>query len=160
MKKATVLVTLTLLVGVPVSCIAAQGVAIQRVITNTRSELGQLASSNKAQAIADLMKRFDTQYQTWSSSCGGGENFDPERASDACKAMADQMRETGIALYGKLAEYLPDVAARYEQGARSAGRIVQTSAYDQSPADLYRAAMGGISGEDRIEQRSQIRPAC
>jgi len=148
MKKGTLMVTLTLIFGASVSCMAAEGVAIQRVITNTRSELGQLASSSKARAIAELMKRFDTQYQTWSNSCGGGENFDPKRASDACKAMADQMRETGIALYGELAEYLPDVAARYEQGARSAGKIVQACAYDQSPYDLYCATMGGVAGED------------
>ena len=122
--------------------LATRGVAIQKVITNTRSELGQLASSDKAREISRLMQKFDTQYQTWNRSCGG-ENFDPENASDACRAMADQMRETGISLYGKLSEYLPDVAARYEQGARSAKRILESEGLDQAPADLYRATMEG-----------------
>jgi hypothetical protein len=131
---------------------ASQGVAIQRVITNTRSELGQLASSSKAKEIAELMKKFDTQYQTWSTTCGTGEDFDPERASDACKAMAEQMRETGIALYGRLSEYLPDVAARYEQGARSARKIIETKGLDQTPAGLYDSTMNGISGAPRVGQ--------
>ncbi|BBO83084.1 hypothetical protein DSCO28_36500 [Desulfosarcina ovata subsp. sediminis] len=124
---------------------ASQGVAIQRVITNTRSELGQLASSSKAREIANQMRTFDTQYKTWSSSCGGGENFDPNEASDACKAMAEQMRETGIQLYGKLSEYLPDVAARYEQGARGANRIIEMNAMNQTAASLYQSTMDGIT---------------
>jgi hypothetical protein len=124
---------------------ATQGVAIQRVITNTRSELGQLASSRKAEAITELMQTFDTQYETWSASCGDGENFNPEDVSDACRAMADQMRETGIALYGKLSEYLPDVAGRYEQGARSAKKIVEARALEHTPASLYQATLEGIS---------------
>jgi hypothetical protein len=136
--------------GVSVMALSAighsgQGVAIQRVITNTRSELGQLASSSKAQEIAESMKKFDTQYETWSKSCGAGENFDPVHATDDCVAMANQMRETGISLYGKLAVYLPDVAARYEQGARSANRIVEAKAMERSPADLYEITMDGIS---------------
>ena len=145
MKRLIPFITGVLLICVALAAHGSEGVAIQRVITNTRSELGQLAQSSKAREIAKLMKRFDTQYQTWSNSCGGGEGFDPERASDACKAMADQMRETGIALYAKLAEYLPDVAARYEQGARSAARIVQAKALGQSPAGLYKATMDGIA---------------
>ena len=144
MKKVILLLSVFLITSFSTAAMASQGIAIQRVITNTRSELGQLATSSKAREISELMKKFDTQYQTWASSCGAGENFDPEHASDACKAMADQMRETGIALYGKLAEYLPDVAARYEQGARSAGRIVQAKAMEQSPAALYKATMDGI----------------
>lgn len=139
-----------LLVCFTIAAHGSEGVAIQRVITNTRSELGQLAQSSKAREIADLMKKFDTQYQTWTESCGTGENFDPEHASDACKAMADQMRETGIALYGKLADYLPDVAARYEQGARSAARIVQAKAVGQSPAVLYKATMDGITDAPQL----------
>ncbi len=133
----------------------AHGVAIQRVITNTRSELGQLASSNKAQNIAELMKRFDTQYETWSHSCGGGENFDPAQASDACVAMAAQMRETGIDLYGKLADYLPDVAARYEQGARSAEKIIRANTPDKTPAELYQSTMEGINEAPRLGSLSQ-----
>lgn len=133
----------------------SQGVAIQRVITNTRSELGQLASSAKAREITELMKKFDTQYETWSISCGGGENFDPDNVSDACRAMASQMRETGIALYGKLSEYLPDVAARYEQGARSAKKIVANNALDQTPAGLYRATMDGITDAPNVEGLSK-----
>lgn len=123
----------------------SQGVAIQRVITNTRSELGQLASSAKAREIAELMKKFDAQYETWSSSCGGGEDFDPNEASDACKSMARQMRETGIFLYGKLANYLPDVAVRYEQGIKGANRIIEATALDKTAASLYQATMDGIS---------------
>jgi len=87
MKKVVLLFTGVLIFGLSAVGYAAQGVAIQRVITNTRSELGQLASSSKAQEIAELMKKFDAQYATWNSSCGA-ENFDPERVSDACQAMA------------------------------------------------------------------------
>ena len=123
----------------------SQGVAIQRVITNTRSELGQLASSAKAREITELMKKFDAQYETWSSSCGGGEDFDPNEASDACKSMAGQMRETGILLYGKLANYLPDVAVRYEQGIKGANRIIEATALDKTAASLYQATTNGIS---------------
>jgi len=155
MKKVIVLLTTVLAIGLSAASYAAQGVAIQRVITNTRSELGQLATSNKAREIAELMKKFDTQYQTWSSSCGGGENFDPAQASDACVAMADQMRETGIALYGKLGEYLPDVAVRYEQGARSAKKIMGANALDQTPAVLYQSTMDGISEAPRLGTLSQ-----
>lgn len=137
------------------TALATSGVAIQKVITNTRSELGQLASSTKAMEISKLMKKFDTQYQTWNRSCGSTD-FDPEHASDACRAMADQMRETGIALYGKLSEYLPDVAARYEQGARSAKRILESGGLNQSPADLYRDTMDGVSETTpRLEGFSQ-----
>lgn len=114
MKKFILAIIGVFVAGLSVISHAANGVAIQRVITNTCSELGQLVSSNKVQDIAELMKKFDTQYETWSHSCGGGENFDPAQASDACVTMAAQMRETGIALYRKLAEYLPGVAARYE----------------------------------------------
>jgi hypothetical protein len=149
MKKSILLITGISVIGFSAVCYAAQGVAIQRVITNTRSELGQLASSSKAQKIAELMKKFDTQYDTWSRSCGG-ESFDPEHASDACQAMAAQMRETGIALYGKLADYLPDVAARYEQGERSAKKITEGKVLDQTPAALYRATMDGISEAPRL----------
>ncbi len=133
---------------------ASQGVAIQRVITNTRSELGQLASSNKAHDIANRMKTFDTQYKTWSSSCGGGENFDPNEASDACKAMAEQMRETGIQLYEKLSDYLPDVAARYEQGAKGANRIIGMNAANQTAASLYQSTMDGIIDAPPLGERS------
>ena len=154
MKKVILLFTGVLVIGLWANCYAAQGVAIQRVITNTRSELGQLASSNKAREIAELMKKFDTQYNTWSSSCGAGENFDPEQASDACKAMAAQMRETGIALYGKLAEYLPDVAARYEQGVRSAKKLA-SKALDQTPAALYQGTMEGISEAPKLGSLTQ-----
>lgn len=48
MKKFVLLSAGVLVVGVTAVAVAAQGVAIQRVITNTRSELGQLASSGKA----------------------------------------------------------------------------------------------------------------
>lgn len=147
MKKGTFLLAGALLAALPWVCHAARGVAIQRVISNTRSELGQLASSSKAKEITELMKKFDTQYETWIRSCGGGERFDPKAASDACREMAGQMRETGIALYGKLAEYLPDVAARYEQGARSAKHIIEEKALDVTPAELYQTTMEGISGK-------------
>lgn len=150
MKKVLLSLAGVLVIGFSATSYGAQGVAIQRVITNTRSELGQLASSSKAREITDLMKKFDIQYDTWSRSCGGGEHFDPEQVSDACQAMAAQMRETGIALYGKLAEYLPDVAARYEQGAGTAQKIVERKALDQTPAALYRATMDGISEAPRL----------
>ena len=150
MKRLILLVAGFLVIGPSVTGYAAQGVAIQRVITNTRSELGQLASSSKARQIAELMKKFDTQYETWSRSCGAGENFDPEHANDACRAMAEQMRETGISLYGKLAEYLPDVATRYEQGARSAKKIIEAKALEQTPATLYQATMDGISDAPKL----------
>ena len=155
MKKVIVWFTAVLAIGLSAAGYAAQGVAIQRVITNTRSELGQLATSNKAQEIAQLMKKFDTQYQTWTSSCGEGENFNPAQASDACIAMAVQMRETGIALYGKLGEYLPDVAARYEQGARSAKKIIEGNSLDQTPAALYQSTMNGINEAPRLGGISQ-----
>jgi len=122
---------------------ASQGVAIQRVITNTRSELGQLASSNKAKEIARLLKKFDTQYQTWNQTCGG-DSFTPDETNDACKAMADQMKTTAHALYTKLSDYLPDVAARYEQGARSSKSILSASLNDASPAELYNNTMNGV----------------
>jgi len=122
-------------------------VAIQRVITNTRSELGQLASSSKAKEISELMEKFDNQYNTWNNSCGK-QNFNPDEASDACQRMAEQMRETGISLYGKLSEYLPDVAARYEQGANSAQGIVQAKALGQSPAELYQKTKNGVQAEE------------
>lgn len=154
-KKSILLIIGISLIAFSTVCYGTQGVAIQRVITNTRSELGQLASSSKAQEIAELMKKFDTQYETWSISCGGGENFDPDNVSDACRAMASQMRETGIALYGKLSEYLPDVAVRYEQGARSAKKIVETNALDQTPAGLYRATMDGITEAPNVEGLSK-----
>ena len=153
MKRSLFLLLLAgmLIVGFTASCVASEGVAIQKVITNTRQELGQLATSTKASEIGELMKKFDVQYETWSSSCGGGENFDPDAASDACKQMAAQMRETGIQLYSKLADYLPDVAVRYEQGARSANKIVERNAGDQTPADLYRATIEGISGMPKVD---------
>ncbi|WDN89510.1 hypothetical protein BuS5_02478 [Desulfosarcina sp. BuS5] len=150
MKKTVFIFAVFFLVSMPSSSFAAEGVAIQRVITNTRSELGQLASSSKARNITELMKKFDTQYETWSSSCGGGENFDPANVSDACKSMASQMRETGILLYGNLSGYLPDVAARYEQGAKSANRIINKKAAGQTPAALYRAAMDGAARAPRL----------
>jgi hypothetical protein len=155
MEKSALFLTALLVASLAGFSHASQGVAIQRVITNTRSELGQLASSNKAQEIAELMKRFDTQYQTWSSSCGVEENFDPGRASDACVAMAAQMRETGISLYDKLSDYLPDVAVRYEQGARSANRILEAGTLDASPAALYQFTMEGISGVPTLGKISQ-----
>lgn len=155
MKKLLILIiSAVLALGYADVTTASQGVAIQRVITNTRSELGQLATSNKAQEIAELMKKFDTQYETWSASCGRGENFDPDHADGACRAMASQMRETGIALYGKLSEYLPDVAGRYEQGARSAKKIVDGTALDKTPAELYRATMDGISDTPKLDRLS------
>jgi hypothetical protein len=120
-----------------------EGVAIQKVINNTRSELGQLASSSKAREIADLMDKFDTQYTTWSNSCAQ-QSYNPDDASDACKNMADQMRETGTSLYAKLSDYLPDVAARYEQGAQSAQRIVQATAMGKTPAELYEQTQKGV----------------
>ena len=151
MKKTVFIIfAVFFLVSTTSAVFAAEGVAIQRVITNTRSELGQLASSSKARRITELMKKFDTQYETWSSSCGGGENFDPENVSDACKSMASQMRETGILLYGSLSEYLPDVAARYEQGAGSANRIINKKAVGRTPASLYRAAMDGAAQAPRL----------
>ena len=101
MKKGILMFAGFLIIGISAPGYSGQGVAIQRVITNTRSELGQLASSSKAREITEFMKKFDAQYETWSNSCGGGENFDPNQASDACKAMASQMRETGILLYGR-----------------------------------------------------------
>ncbi len=124
----------------------AEGVAIQRVITNTRSELGQLANSSKAREISSLMEKFDKQYNTWTKSCGQ-KQFNPDQPSHACRKMAEQMRETGIALYGKLSEYLPDVAARYEQGARSAQRILQTRTRGQTPAELYESTQKGVQPE-------------
>lgn len=150
MKKFALLLAGVCVLGFSATGYASQGVAIQRVITNTRSELGQLASSGKASEIAELMKKFDAQYETWSRSCGGGENFDPEAASDACKAMAAQMRETGIQLYGKLGEYLPDVAARYEQGARAARKIVERDGMGKTPAALYKATIDGISKAPKV----------
>lgn len=150
MKKVVLILSGFFLASFSAAAYGARGVAIQRVITNTRTELGQLASSKKAREIAELMKKFDTQYETWSSSCGSGENFDPEQANDACLAMAAQMRQTGIALYGKLAEYLPDVAARYEQGARSSKKILEMNALEQTPAALYQATMDGISEAPRL----------
>ena len=154
MKKVILLLSVFLITSFSTAALANQGVAIQRVITNTRSELGQLASSGKAREISKLMEKFDTQYETWSNSCGG-ENFDPEQVSDACKAMADQMRETGISLYGKLSEYLPDVAARYEQGARSARRILDADGLQQTPAELYAATMDGITEAPNLGELSQ-----
>ena len=145
MKKMMILLMGALIIGISAPGYCGEGVAIQRVITNTRSELGQLASSSRAREITELMKKFDTQYETWSSACGGGENFDPTQVSDACKAMAAQMRETGILLYGELSEYLPDVAARYEQGARSSRKIIEAMIGDQTPASLYQATMEGIT---------------
>ncbi len=124
---------------------ASQGVAIQRVISNTRSELGQLATSAKAREIADLMQRFDRQYETWNQTCGNNNDFNPDQVSDTCRQMAEQMRETGIRLYSGLAEYLPGVAARYSQGAASSARILGSSLGDQTPAGLYQNAMDGIS---------------
>ena len=64
------------------------------------------------------------------------------------KKMAEQMRETGISLYGKLSEYLPDVAARYEQGAKSAQHIVQAKATGKSPAELYQKTKNGVQPEE------------
>lgn len=151
MKRILIaLLTISLIAGTAVAGWTSQGVAIQRVITNTRSELGQLASSDKAQEITALMKTFDTQYETWSNSCGGSEGFDPEEASDACRQMAVQMRETGIKLYSRLSEYLPDVAARYEQGARSARHIIEKEALSQSPAALYQSTMDGIDNAPKL----------
>jgi len=151
MKRLAILLLAGIwLLVLPAAGYASQGVAIQRVINNTRSELGQLASSPKATEIAELMKKFDAQYETWSQSCGGGENFDPRAASDACKAMAVQMRETGIQLYSKLSDYLPDVAARYEQGARSARAIVERGTRNQTPAALYKATIDGISEDAKV----------
>jgi hypothetical protein len=149
-KSKIIAAIVSLLLAGPVTAFASQGVAIQKVITNTRSELGQLASSTKAKEIAELMKKFDTQYETWSNACGAAENFDPEQASDACKAMAEQMRATGILLYGKLGDYLPDVAARYEQGARSARKLVESMALNQTPSGLYQSTMDGISDAPRL----------
>ena len=68
MKKSILLITGISVIGFSAVCYAAQGVAIQRVITNTRSELGQLASSSKAQKIAELMKKFGNE-QTKMVSC-------------------------------------------------------------------------------------------
>jgi hypothetical protein len=141
--KRVFFIFLILLFVAPLVYAQQEGVAIQRVITNTRSELGQLASSGKAREISGLMEKFDTQYTTWNNSCGQ-QSFNPDQISDACKNMAEQMRETGIALYGKLSEYLPDVAARYEQGARSAQYIVQKKAIGQTPAELYEKTKNGI----------------
>ncbi len=148
MKRHTlwVLILVFFLSSVSSVYAAGEGVAIQRVITNTRSELGQLASSSKAKEISNLMEKFDTQYNTWNNSCGQ-QNFNPDQVSDACKKMAEQMRETGISLYGKLSEYLPDVAARYEQGATSAQNIVQSTAIGQSPAALYEKTLNGVQPE-------------
>ena len=152
MKKTVFIIfAIFFLGGTASAAFASEGVAIQRVITNTRSELGQLASSSKARRITELMKKFDTQYETWNSACGGGENFDPANVSDACKLMASQMRETGIQLYGSLAEYLPDVAARYEQGARSTNRIINQKAVGQTPASLYQAAMDGATQAPKLD---------
>jgi hypothetical protein len=134
-----------ILIAGQTAALASQGVAIQRVISNTRSELGQLATSAKAQEIADLMQRFDRQYETWNQTCAGTGDFDPDGPSDTCRQMAEQMRETGIALYGKLAEYLPDVGARYAQGAKSAERVLRNSLRDQSPGSLYQNAMDGVA---------------
>lgn len=147
MKRHTLWVLIFFLASASAVYAAGEGVAIQRVITNTRSELGQLASSSKAKEISKLMEKFDNQYNTWSNSCGQ-QDFNPDQASDACKEMAEQMRETGISLYGKLSEYLPDVAGRYEQGAKSARNIVQAKALGQSPADLYEKTKNGVQPEE------------
>ena len=147
MKRHTIWVLIFFLLSIPAVHATDEGVAIQRVITNTRSELGQLASSSKAKEISKLMEKFDTQYNTWNNSCGQ-QNFNPDQVSDACKKMAEQMRETGIALYGKLGEYLPDVAARYDQGAKSAQHIVQAKATGQTPAALYEKTKNGVQPEE------------
>ena len=154
MKKMLLTVAISLSLCFPMAALASQGVAIQRVITNTRSELGQLASSDKAREIAGLMKTFDAQYETWSSTCGK-ETFNPEQVSDACKEMAEQMRETGIKLYGRLSSYLPDVAVRYEQGAREAKGILDSQALNQTPAELYQATMDGIT---EVPQMAELSP--
>lgn len=142
-------IALAALWTVPTVSASEGGVTIQRVITNTRSELGQLATSSKAKEIAELMKTFDTQYQTWTQTCGG-QDFDPESAGEGCRQMAAQMRETGISLYGKLADYLPDVAARYEQGARASSRILQQQLGERTPADLYRETFNGVAEAPRL----------
>lgn len=153
MKRTIGIVVVFLLICSSPVFASEQGVAIQRVITNTRSELGQLANSGKAQEISGLMKKFDQQYTTWNETCGKGQ-FDPTQASDACKAMADQMRETGIELYGKLSEYLPDVAARYEQGANASASIVQKNALNGIPSELYQQTRDGIFEPSGLENLS------
>lgn len=153
MKKIFSLMVLAAFSAVPTIGHSSTGVAIQRVIVNTRSELGQLASSAKAQDISGLMQKFDTQYQTWNSTCGG-DNFMPGEVSGACKGMADQMRLTGIALYGKLADYLPDVAARYEQGGKAAKAVLDSQVANQSPAELYRSTLDGISENSNLGSMS------
>ena len=152
MKKKLITTALAILLGSS-SAWASQGVAIQKVITNTRSELGQLASSAKAKKITNLMQKFDNQYQTWSATCGE-ESFNPNTVSDTCRSMAEQMRETGISLYGSLSDYLPDVAARYKQGASSANQILRTRLQSESPNDLYRATMEGSSESPVLNQLS------
>lgn len=149
-RKKMCFTAIILIIGIISHSYASQGVAVQRIINNTRSELGQLATSAKASEIARLMKKFDTQYETWNASCGGAD-FDPQQPSDACKEMASQMRETGIKLYAELSEYLPGVAARYEQGALSAGKIVSSQAYNHTPSELYSETMNGISGVPKME---------
>ena len=149
MKKTMKLFMALIILATGFPAFGSEGVAIQRVITNTRSELGQLASSQKAQEISALMKKFDTQYQSWNQSCGG-RDFDPAVADDACLQMADQMRETGISLYSKLADYLPDVAQRYEQGARSSAAILDRNLGDHSPSQLYEETINGIEDTPRL----------
>ena len=153
MKPITGIIIVLVLFCTTTVYASEQGVAIQRVITNTRSELGQLANSGKAKEISELMKRFDQQYATWNESCGKG-LFDPSQASDACKSMADQMRETGILLYEKLSQYLPDVAARYEQGANASAAIVSKTALDAIPSELYQQTRDGISEPSGLENLS------
>ena len=152
--KKVFIITLVLIASYFSNLYASQGVAVQRIINNTRSELGQLATSAKASEIARLMRKFDVQYETWNASCGGA-NFDPQKPSDACKEMASQMRETGIKLYSELADYLPGVAARYEQGAQSAGQIVLSQAFDHTPSNLYSETMNGISDAPKLDVSGQ-----
>ena len=152
--KSVFIITLVLITGFFSNLYASQGVAVQRIINNTRSELGQLATSEKASEIARLMKKFDVQYETWNASCGGAD-FNPQKPSDACKEMASQMRETGIKLYSELADYLPGVAARYEQGEQSAGQIVSSQAFKHSPSELYSETMNGTSDAPRLDVGGQ-----
>lgn len=145
MKHRRLCILIFLFAGISTVHAAGEGVAIQRVITNTRAELGQLATSSKAIEVSKLMEKFDTQYTTWDKSCG--EQFDPgqmNEVNDACKMEAEQMRETGIKLYSKLSKYLPDVAARYKQGALSAQQIVQEKVRGYTPAELYERTRKGV----------------
>ena len=110
---------------------------IQKVVTQTRQGLAELAQSNEAKKIADLMATFDKQYVSWDETCGG--NPDLKSADDDCKKMAQQMKTTGMKLYGSLAEYLPSIEKQYKRGAtQTYDRLYNSGAFQGSADELYK----------------------